>query len=140
MAVVLGLLPLLQPVNRAVRPTGGAQGNELFEIATLKDLLVFVTVPEDDAPFVQIGQPAIVTFSEMPSQPFTGTISRTSDSLSQQTRTLLLEIKVSDPQHRLRPGMFASVQLDFNATDPGILVSGRQCNPSSPGAICRRCQ
>ena len=29
-----------------------------------------------------------------------------------------------DPRHRLRPGMFASVQLHFDAADPGISVSG----------------
>jgi RND family efflux transporter MFP subunit len=114
-------------------PTGGAQGNELFEIVSNRDLLVFVTVPEVDAPFVQTGQPAVLTFSEMPSERFNGTISRTSDSLSQQTRTLLLEIKISDPQHRLRPGMFASVQLHFNATNPGILISGDGVIPLAQG-------
>jgi hypothetical protein len=35
-----------------------------------------------------------------------------------------LEVKVNDPQHRLRPGMFASVQLQFKAPQPGILISG----------------
>jgi multidrug efflux pump subunit AcrA (membrane-fusion protein) len=114
-------------------PTGGAQGNELFEIVSNRDLLAFVTVPEVDAPFVQTGQPAVLTFSEMPSERFNGTISRTSDSLSQQTRTLLLEIKISDPQHRLRPGMFASVQLHFNATNPGILISGDGVIPLAQG-------
>jgi hypothetical protein len=46
------------------------------------------------------------------------------DSFSQDTRSLVLEVKVADPQHRLRPGMFASVQLRFNAPEPGILISG----------------
>jgi multidrug efflux pump subunit AcrA (membrane-fusion protein) len=114
-------------------PTGGAQGGELFEIVSSRDLSVFVAVPEDDVNFVKIGQPAVLTFSEMPSEPFTGTISRTSDSLSQQTRTLLLEIKISDLQHRLRPGMFASVQLHFDAANPGILISGDSVIPLAQG-------
>ena len=113
--------------------TGGAQGNQLFEVASLRDLLVFVTAPEDDAPFIQTGQQAVLTFSEMPSEPFTGTITRTSDSLSQQTRTLLLEIKVADPLHRLRSGMFASVQLHFDASNPGILISGDSVIPRAQG-------
>ncbi len=114
-------------------PTGGAQGSELFEISSIRNLLVFVSVPEDNAPFVQTGQPATLTFSEMPSQPFSGTVTRTSDSLSQQTRTLLLEIKIDDPTHRLRPGMFASVQLRFRAADPGILISGDSVIPRAQG-------
>ncbi len=128
-----GLAPTPAARQSGGPPTGGAQGNELFEVASLRDLLVFVNVPEDDAPFIQTGQQAMLTFSEMPTEPFTGTISRTSDSLSQQTRTLLLEIKVADPLHRLRPGMFASVQLHFNASDPGILISGDSVIPRAQG-------
>lgn len=114
-------------------PSGGAQGNELFEVASLRNLLVFVNVPEDDAPFIQTGQQARITFAEMPSEPFTGTISRTSNSLSQESRTLLLEIDVSDPQQRLRPGMFASVDLNFKASNPGILVPGDSVIPHAQG-------
>jgi RND family efflux transporter MFP subunit len=65
-----------------------------------------------------------LTFSEMPGQTFQGTMIRSSDSLSQQTRTLLAEIRVTDPQHSLRPGMFASVQMRYKAPNPGILIPG----------------
>jgi multidrug efflux pump subunit AcrA (membrane-fusion protein) len=105
-------------------PTGGAQGGELFYVVNLDRLEVFVTVPEQDAQFVQNGQPVQLSFSEMPGQTFQGTVIRTSDSLSQQTRTLQAEIQASDPQHRLRPGMFASVQMRYKAPNPGILIPG----------------
>jgi multidrug efflux pump subunit AcrA (membrane-fusion protein) len=105
-------------------PTGGAQGGELFYVVDLGSLEVFVSVPEQDAPFVQIGQPVDLTFSELPGETFKGKVVRSSDSLSQQSRTLLAEIQVSDPRHRLRPGMFASVQMHYRAPNPGILISG----------------
>jgi membrane fusion protein (multidrug efflux system) len=105
-------------------PTGGAQGGELFYVVNLDRLEVFVSVPEEDAQFVQNGQPVQLSFLEMPGQTFTGKVVRTSDSLSQQTRTLLVEIRASDPQHRLRPGMFASVQMRYKAPNPGILIPG----------------
>ena len=105
-------------------PTGGAQGGELFDVVNLDRLEVFVTVPEEDAQLVQNGQPVQLTFSEMPGQTFQGKVIRTSDSLSQETRTLLAEIRATDPQHRLRPGMFASVQMRYKAPNPGILVPG----------------
>jgi multidrug efflux pump subunit AcrA (membrane-fusion protein) len=105
-------------------PTGGAQGGELFDVVNLDRLEVFVTVPELDAQFVQNGQPVQLTFSEMPGQTFQGKVIRSSDSLSQQTRTLLAEIRVTDPQHSLRPGMFASVQMRYKAPNPGILIPG----------------
>ena len=64
---------------------------------------------------------------------FHGNIIRSSDSLDQQTRTLLLEVRILDPQHRLRPGMFASVQLHFNSTNAGILISGDSVIPRAQG-------
>ena len=105
-------------------PTGGAQGGELFDVVDLGSLEVFVSVPEQDAPFVQTGQPVDLTFSELPGETFKGKVVRSSDSLSQQTRTLLAEVQISDAQHRLRPGMFASAQMHYRATNPGILISG----------------
>lgn len=114
-------------------PTGGAQGGELFQITDIHHLRTFVNVPEQDAEDIQIGQQANLTFSEFPGQQFQGKIIRSSDSLSQQTRTLLLELRITDPQNRLRPGMFASVQLHFNARNRGILVSGDSVIPRAQG-------
>jgi RND family efflux transporter MFP subunit len=90
----------------------------------LDSLEVFVSVPEQDARFVQIGQPVDLTFSELPGEKFKGKVVRSGDSLSQQSRTLLTEVQVRDPEHRLRPGMFASVQMHYRAPSPGILISG----------------
>lgn len=128
-----GLIPTPMASQTGGPPTGGAQGNELFQIADTSNLVVFITAPEMDAPFLQTGQPAKLTFSEMPSETFVGTVTRTSDSLSQQTRTLLLEIKVADPEHRLRPGMFASVDLSFRSADPGVLIPGDSILPLAQG-------
>jgi multidrug efflux pump subunit AcrA (membrane-fusion protein) len=116
-------------------PTGGAQGGELFEVADLRDLRVFVAVPEQDAVFVQTGQNAELSFSEFPGERFSGTVTRSNDSLNQDTRSLLLEVKVNDQQHRIRPGMFASVQLRFNAPQPGILISGDSVIAQARGEV-----
>jgi membrane fusion protein, multidrug efflux system len=105
-------------------PTGGAQGGELFDVADLRCLEVFVSVPEQDATFVQGGQTVDLTVSELPRETFKGKVTRSSNSLSQQTRTLLAEVQIADAQHRLRPGMFASVQMHYRARNPGILISG----------------
>ena len=105
-------------------PTGGAQGGELFDVADRGRLEVFVSVPEQDAAFVQTGQTVDLTVSELPRETFKGKVTHSSNSLSQQTRTLLAEVQIADAQHRLRPGMFASVQMHYRAQNPGILISG----------------
>ena len=117
-------LAAISPASTGGPPTGGAQGGELFDVVDLGNLEVFVSVPEQDALFVQTGQPVDLTFSELPGQTFKGKVVRTSDSLSQQTRTLLAEIQITDTLHRLRPGMFASAQMHYKASGPGILISG----------------
>jgi multidrug efflux pump subunit AcrA (membrane-fusion protein) len=117
-------LPAVPASSTGGPPTGGAQGGELFDVVDLGSLEVFVSVPEQDAPFVQGGQPVDLTFAELPEETFQGKVIRSSDSLSQQSRTLLAELHVGDPRHRLRPGMFASVQMHYKAPNPGILISG----------------
>jgi|HubBroStandDraft_1064217.scaffolds.fasta_scaffold26820_2 multidrug efflux pump subunit AcrA (membrane-fusion protein) len=117
-------LPTGAANSTAAALTGGAQGGELFDVVDLGSLEVFVSVPEQDAFLVQTGQPVELTFSELPGQIFKGKVVRTSDSLSQQSRTLLAEVQIDDGQHRLRPGMFASVQMQYRAPNRGILISG----------------
>lgn len=105
-------------------PTGGAQGGELFGVTDLGQLAVFISVPEQDALFVQNAQPVDLSFAELPGQAFTGKIGRTTNSLNQQSRTLLVELQVEDTQHRLRPGMFALAKLHYTDPNPAILISG----------------
>ena len=119
--------------NSGGPPTGGAQGGELFQIANMHNLRTFISVPEEDAMNVQTGHEATLTFSELPGEQFHGKIIRSSDSLNQQTRTLLLEVQIQDPKLRLRPGMFALVQLHFNVQNPGILISGDSVIPRAQG-------
>jgi multidrug efflux pump subunit AcrA (membrane-fusion protein) len=120
----LGMTPVAAAGSTGGPPTGGAQGGQLFDVVDLRSMEIFVAVPEQDAPFVQTGQPVDLTFSELPGQTFTGKVIRSSDSLSQQSRTLLAEVQVDDRQHRLRPGMFASAQMHYRAPSPGILIPG----------------
>ncbi len=119
--------------NAGGPPTGGAQGGELFQISNTHNLRTFISVPEEDALNVQTGHEATVTFSELPGQQFHGKITRSSESLNPQTRTLLLEVQIQDSQRRLRPGMFALVQLHFNVQNAGILISGDSVIPRAQG-------
>lgn len=119
-----GMTPVPAAGSTGGPPTGGAQGGELFDVVDLRSMEIFVAVPEQDALFVQTGQPADLIFAELPGETFKGKVIRSSDSLSQQSRTLLAELQVGDPQHKLRPGMFASVQMHYKAPSPGILISG----------------
>lgn len=128
-----GLMPTPNAPAAGGPFTGGAQGGELFRVADFKQLQVYVTVPEQDAVNMQTGQKAELSFSELPQEKFQGTIARSSRSLNQANRSLLLQVALADPLHHLRPGMYGLVQLHFKTLQPGIVVSGDSIEVTAQG-------
>jgi multidrug efflux pump subunit AcrA (membrane-fusion protein) len=107
------------PVNNiAVAPssvTGAANG--LFEVAQFDTLRVFVNVPQAYAPNVTVGLPVRVTVRGQLMQPVTGTVTRTASALDPGTRTLLTQVDIPNPSHRMLPGAF--VYVDFKIGPSG---------------------
>ena len=66
---------------------GASMGAQLFNIARVDPLRVYVGVPQAYAPMMKAGVKAAVTLQEFPGQKFTGTIARTADAIDQNTRT-----------------------------------------------------
>jgi RND family efflux transporter MFP subunit len=60
--------------------------------------------------------------SNLPGQVFKGIVARTANSLDTNSRTMLVEIHVPNPQGVLFPGMYAQVDLNSTRTDPPLLV------------------
>ena len=89
----------------------GAGGKELFDMAKLDTLRVFVNVPQAYVPAVKVGMETIITLQELPGQKFKGKVARTSESIDPTTRTLLTEIDVPNPDGRLLPGSFGQIHF-----------------------------
>ena len=89
----------------------GAAGQELFVIARVDPLRVFVNVPQAYAQSIKSGSKASVTLQEFPGQTFAGTIARTSDAIDPATRTLLTEVDVPNGGGKLLPGSFGQVHF-----------------------------
>ena len=104
--------------------TGGAQGGAIFAMATLDPLRVIVSVPESYSAAVHIGQPATVSFQAMPGQQIAAKVSRTSSSIDPNSRTLLVEVQVRNPQDKFLPGMYAVVNFVEAKTVPPLAVPG----------------
>jgi RND family efflux transporter MFP subunit len=98
--------------NTAVAPssvTGTANG--LFEVAQIDALRVFVNVPQVYGPNVKVGLPVQVAVRGQLMQPLTGTVTRTANALDPGTRTLLTQVDIPNPSHRMLPGMFVYVSF-----------------------------
>jgi membrane fusion protein, multidrug efflux system len=93
----------------------GGTGKELFDVARVDPLRVYVSVPQTYAPAIKNGMEAWVTLQELPGQKFKGTVARTAESIDPTTRTLLTEVDVPNKDGRLLPGSFGEVHFK-----PGI--------------------
>ncbi len=87
------------------------QGRELFDVAQVDPLRVFVSVPQMNAPSIRPGLPASIALHEYPGQKFSGKVVRTADAIDPATRTLLTEIDVPNRDGHLLPGAYAEVSF-----------------------------
>jgi len=99
----------------------GAAPKELFRIASVDRLRVFVAVPETYAPAIRDGAVATLTLDEYPGQQFPGTIARNSNAIDPASRTLNVEVDVNNPDGKLLPGAYAFVH--FKIPDEVRLLS-----------------
>lgn len=87
------------------------QPKQLFHMAAIRELRVYVPVPEVDAPAARPGATAALTLDEYPGETFHGKLVRTSDSIDINSRTLLVEVDVDNPAGKLLPGAYVFVHL-----------------------------
>jgi len=95
---------------------------ELFRLAQVDVLRIFVYVPQSYAPDIQVGQKAEVTVRERPGRVFEGTVTRTAGAIDSTSRTLLTEVQVPNPDGLLLSGSYATVQFRVTRPDPPLLV------------------
>jgi len=101
---------------------GGAAGKELFDVARVDPLRVYVSVPQNYAPAIKAGMEADVTLPEFPGEKFKGTVARTAQAIDPATRTLLTEVDVPNREGRLLPGSFGEVHFRSVANTQGITI------------------
>jgi RND family efflux transporter MFP subunit len=103
----------------------GGTPKELFHMAAVSKLRVYVAVPEVDSSAAQTGAKAKLTLDEFPGETFQGTIVRDSDSIDPASRTLNVEVDVDNSKGRIKTGAYAFVHLkvpDGAATTSQSLV------------------
>jgi len=99
-----------------------AAGKELFDIARVDPLRVYVSVPQAYGPNIKTGMEANVTLQEFPGQKFFGTVARTADAIDLATRTLNTEVDVPNKDGKLLPGSFGQVHFAAGASVPRITI------------------
>ncbi len=101
-----------------------AAGRELFDIARVDPIRVYVSVPQAYSPNIKVGMKANVTLQEFPGQKFVGTVVRTADAIDLATRTLEHGSGCSQQGWQtaarlFRPGAFCGGDVGTKDYDPG---------------------
>jgi RND family efflux transporter MFP subunit len=88
-------------------------GRELFRISQNNIVRVFVTVPEEFSKQVMSGTKASMDLTELPNRRFSASVTRTTDAIDANSRTLTVELDVPNPSGQLLPGAYANVHFQL---------------------------
>jgi RND family efflux transporter MFP subunit len=102
---------------------GSGTSRALFALAQSDPLRVYVQLPQAYAQNVSVGKQVIVTQAELPGQQFHGTIANISGAIDVPTRSLQIEVRLPNPDGKLRPGAYVQVSIPAVAHSD-IMVPG----------------
>jgi multidrug efflux pump subunit AcrA (membrane-fusion protein) len=92
---------------------GGASGslNAVFTLYSIDNVKIYADVSEKDYALVAKGTPAEISLDAYPGETFHGRVNNIRPVIDPLTRTTQVEIVLPNPRHRIKPGMFAKVDL-----------------------------
>lgn len=109
-------------IGALINAGNGGATQELFHMAAIDKLRVFVSVPQINSQVATPGVSAELTFTEFPGRHFTGKIARNTNSIDAATRTLLTEVDIDNTSGTLMPGAFTEVHMKLPASVPAVIV------------------
>jgi RND family efflux transporter MFP subunit len=109
-------------VGALITAGAGSTAVELFHLAAIDRLRVFIDLPEQDRAAARSGATATLFLNEFPGRKFTGVIARNSSAIDPSARTLRVEIDVDNPKDEMLPGSYVSVHLKAPGAANAIVV------------------
>jgi membrane fusion protein, copper/silver efflux system len=96
-------------------------GDPLFRVADLSTVWVEGDIYEQDLRSVRTGQRVTAHFEALPGQELSGRVSFIYPTLSPETRTARVRVSIANPGLRLKPGMFATLEIESESR--GVTLS-----------------
>jgi Cu(I)/Ag(I) efflux system membrane fusion protein/cobalt-zinc-cadmium efflux system membrane fusion protein len=92
-------------------------GKDLYRIGNLQKIWVNAEVYEFDAPWVELGAKAKMELTFQRGKAYDGKVSYVYPTLNPKSRTLRVRLEFDNPGLALKPGMFATVQIEAERKD-----------------------
>ena len=106
---------VVRKMDRALEGMRLNPGMNVFKIADLSTIWAEIEVYEYHLQYVRLGQTARITVDAFPGRHWTGKIIYLDPSLDQKTRTLKVSVEIPNPGFKLRPEMYANIELQTPA-------------------------
>jgi RND family efflux transporter MFP subunit len=114
----------------------GPQGEPLFVVARVDVVTVVVGVPEASSAAIGPGDTASIRLQALGGRTVEGKVSRTAYSLDPATRTLRVEIDLSNADDALRPGLYAYAAIAAEEHRDALTVPVAALIRDGPKASC----
>lgn len=99
-----------------------APNTALMSIVELNPIQAVVYVTERDYAHLAPGQPVSMITDAFPGERFEGEVSRVAPVFRQSSRQARVELTVSNPERRLKPGMFMRAETILNRVEDAVIV------------------
>ncbi len=97
-------------------------GDAVVPLQSLNPIYVNVGLPQQALGQVGVGRNLRVTSEDLPGQVFTGRVTAMDSVVDQATRNVQVQATLSNPEGKLRPGMFVQVEVGLGASRPVIAL------------------
>jgi len=121
-------LHIHSPFDGIVMKIGAREGQyvtpatELYMLADLSNIWVYVDIYENELPWVKLGDTAEMKVAAIPGEVFTGKVTYIYPYLESQTRTNRVRLEFNNSDLRLKPDMFANVTLMASRQVDAIVI------------------
>ena len=109
-------------VGNLIDAGNGGAPKQMFALAQIDPLRLYIAVPQSYSQQVRTGQSARVSLSELPGRSFIGSVVRTAGAIDPVARTLQVEINLPNHDGRLLPGAYVEVALQVPAATQSVLT------------------
>jgi len=111
-------------IGTLINSGNGGGAREMFHIAQIGVLRIFVNVPQTDIESIRPGLAAELRVQELPGEVFAAKVTRIANSLDERSRAMLTVLEVPNPRGVLMPGMYAQVRFSTGRTEPAVIIPG----------------
>ena len=115
-----------------------APGQKLFELVSLDPIEVEFHLTEIDSSRVKVGNDVGVRVAPFPDETFSATVTIVSPTIDPRTRTLRVKAQLANADRKLRPGLFARVDLGIAKRDGVAMIPEEVVLQRADGAVVFR--